>query len=191
MLRDGLAGLRGKNSAQIKMAAPDFLAEFLQRRRFGQVLFQQKDDLLHALLRKPLLPGAEHFRICGRLDKERQREFQRLALKPKRLRAGIDGRLAQGGDELLLAGGESNGRARNLFAWTVLHCRPHNRMQGCLGACEMFREKRAGKFHGQKTMLLVRTTPRGERFGLAMIKPRRVGREVGAPFLSFHEAFAL
>ena len=40
ILRDGLARLGGKNPAEIKMAATDLLTEFLQRWRFGQVLFQ-------------------------------------------------------------------------------------------------------------------------------------------------------
>ena len=40
MLRDGVTGLRGKNPAQIKMAATDFFAEFFQRRRLGEILLQ-------------------------------------------------------------------------------------------------------------------------------------------------------
>lgn len=40
ILRDRLARLRGKNPAQIKMAAADFFAEFFQRQRRGEILLQ-------------------------------------------------------------------------------------------------------------------------------------------------------
>jgi hypothetical protein len=73
MLRDRVAGLRGKNPAQIKMAAADFFAQFLQRRRLGQVLFQQKNHLLDAFLREPLLARAEHFLFRRRLEQKGHR----------------------------------------------------------------------------------------------------------------------
>src|SRR5262245_4246175 len=106
VLRDGLAGLTGKNPAQIKMTAPDFASEFLERRRFRQVLFQEKDDLLDAFLGDALLAGAEQFILRRWLDQERDGQLERFALIPDRLRTGIDRWLAQRGYDLLLAGGQ-------------------------------------------------------------------------------------
>ena len=183
-LRDGLAGLRGKNAAQIKMAATDLAPQFLQRRRLGEILFQQKDDLLDALLREPLLARAEHFLFRRRLEQKRHGEFQRLALIPERLRRRINRRLPQRGDELLLAGREANGGSRNQFTRTILHGRPHERMQHGFHARQMFGEKRTGKFHREKLVLLARRALRRQRFILAMIEPDGVRREFRAPAAS-------
>jgi hypothetical protein len=59
IMRDGLTSLGGKDAAQIKVTAPDLFAEFFQGRWRGEILLEQKDDLLHAILCDALLPGAE------------------------------------------------------------------------------------------------------------------------------------
>ena len=126
MLRDGVAGLRGKNPAQIKMAATDFFAQLFQRRRFGEILFQQKNHLLDALLRQPLLARAKHFLLRRRLHEKSHREFQRLALIPQRLRGGINRRLPQRGDELLLRRRKPDSRAGHQFARAIFNRRLHD-----------------------------------------------------------------
>jgi hypothetical protein len=53
-------------------------------------------------------------------------------------------------------------------------------MQHRLHAGEMLGEKRAGKFHGEKLVLLVRRARRGQRLVLAMIKAAVPGAKVRA-----------
>ena len=55
----------------------------------------------------------------------------------------------------------------------------------------MFGEERTGKFHREKLVLLARRALRRQRFIRAMIKARRVRRELGPPAAAFHEAVAV
>ena len=191
MLRDGVAGLRGKNPAQIKMAAANFLAKFLQGRRLDEILFQQENHLFDAFLREPLLARTKHFLFRRRLEQKRDGQFQRLALIPQRLRGGIYRRLPERGDELLLRRREPDGRAGNEFARTFFNGRTHQRVQHRLHARQVFRQKRTGKFHRQKLVLLIRRTAGGQRLVLAMVKPDRAWREIRPLMFAFHEAVAV
>src|SRR6185295_13762212 len=85
------------------------------------------------------------------------------------------------------AGGEFHGCSRNVLAGTAGDRGFHQRMQHRLRAAEVFGEERAGKFHREKLMPLVRGAPGHQRFVVAMIKPGRARREVGPAAAAFHE----
>ena len=63
-------------------------------------------------------------------------------------------------------------------------------MQHRFHAREMFGEKRAGKFHGEKLMLLVRRAPRRSAARLCDDKIRPCRRERHALLLALHETVA-
>ena len=150
----GPAGVGGKSPAQIKRAAAGFSAQLLQDGRFRQVLFKQEDDLLDALPRDPMLARAEQFRFRRRLKEKGDGQFQSLALVPQRLGGGINRRLPERGDNLLLVRGQAGGGGRPEKTGVSRHRRPDDGMKPGLRAGQMAGEKFAGKLNGQKLVPL-------------------------------------
>ena len=108
----------------------------------------------------------------------------------KRLRGGINRRLAQCGNQLLLRRRKPHNLTGDVFTRAIFNRRADNRMQHRLHAGKMFREKRAGKFHGEKLVRFFCRALRRERLGLAMIKARCARCEFRPRPAAFHEAVA-
>src|SRR5204863_6996089 len=77
ILRNGQTDFAGKNPAQIKRTAADFLADCFQRRWICKVTSQDLLDALDPLARDAFLPHAEKLRIF-RSEKKMRHKFERF-----------------------------------------------------------------------------------------------------------------
>ena len=177
VLRDRRAGRLREGAAEVKRAAPDFLAELLQRRRIRKITAQDGDDAFGALLGEAMLACAEKFRVAG-LKEQLRHQLRRLALIPQALRRRRDGRIAQALHELLLMCVE---RQRGTDAGDIALAADDGakeRMQRRFLSGEVAGEKFRGEFDGDELVVFARRARRLQRLCAATIEACGHGREL-------------
>ncbi len=152
---DGFAHFLRENTSQMKVAAADAAAHFLEGWRLGHLGAKNGGNFFDALLIQLLLALAEKA-VVGRAEKQSGGHFEGLGAIPKRGGGVRDGRMAQSQQGLTLFAGEpgafgdggfDTAAAKGEFAQARVEGR-RDQEQALRG------EKGPGEFHGEELVTL-------------------------------------